>query len=204
MSIDDLLASAPRAARPAPPARALCTEILKWEGYRRDMHVDWRGDVRTGVGHLLPSANAALALPWRHKTTGLPATAREVRAAFEQVCAQGSGHQAPAHQRASDLVLPPGFAGVLTIRRLERELLPALRRLCPRFDDFPLSAQRALVDIAYNVGVAVLRRFYNLVAACNRWDFAAAADHCQRRTASGARNVATRELFRKAAGPAIE
>jgi GH24 family phage-related lysozyme (muramidase) len=199
-SLDDLLASAPRAAR-ARDTRTLCTEVLKWEGYRQEMFVDWRGDVRTGIGHRLPNAAAALALPWRHKTTGQPATAAEVRKAFEQVRAQGAGHRAPAHQRASDLVLPAGYASVLATRHLERELLPAVRRLCPRFDDYPLPAQRALVDMAFNLGARALRRFHDLIAACNRWDFAAAAEHCLRRTCGVARNVATRELFRKAAGP---
>jgi GH24 family phage-related lysozyme (muramidase) len=199
-SLDDLLAGPPGAARVPTDVRVLSTEVLRWEGYRQEMHVDWRGNVRTGIGHRLPSAVAALALPWRHRTTGQPATAAEVRTAFEQVRAQGAGHRAPAHQRASDLVLPAGYPAVLATRRLERDLLPALRRLCPRFDEFPLPAQRALVEISFNLGTRVLRRFHNLIAACNRGDFAAAADHCLRRTCGLARNIATRDLFRKAAG----
>ena len=163
------------------------------------MYVDWRGEVRTGIGLVLRDARAALALPWRHRRTGSPATAAEVRAAFEQVRAQRAGHVAPAHQRASDLVLPAGYAALLVIRRLERELLPALRRLFPRFEHYPLPAQRALVEMANNLGVGGLRRFFNLIAACNRGDFAAAADHCHRRTIGVARNTATRALFRKAA-----
>ena len=198
-SIESLLASTPHAARPAGDARALSTELFRWEGYRREMYVDWRGDVRTGIGLVLQDARAALALPWRHRTTGFPATAAEVRAAFEQARAQRAGHVAPAHQRASDLVLPAGYAALLVIRRLERELLPGLRRLFPRFAHYPLPAQRALVEMAYNLGVGGLRRFFNLTAACNRGDFAAAADHCHRRTIGGARNAATRALFRKAA-----
>jgi GH24 family phage-related lysozyme (muramidase) len=201
-SIDDLLPAVPRAARAATDARVLCAEVLRWEGFREEMYVGWRGDIRTGIGHLLPSAIAALALPWRHKTTGQPATAAEVRTAYEQVRAQARGHRAPAHQRASDLVLPAGYAAVLATRRLERELLPALRRLCPRFDDFPLPARRALVDMAFNLGARAMRRFHNLIAACNRRDFAAAAEHCLRRGCGVARNIATRDLFRKASRPA--
>lgn len=198
-SIESLLANSPHAARAAVDARALCTELFRWEGYRREMYVDWRGDVRTGIGLVLRDARAALALPWRHRTTGVPATAAEVRAAFEQVRAQRAGHAAPAHQRASDLVLPAGYAALLVMRRLERELLPALRRFFHRFEHYPLPAQRALVEMAYNLGVGGLRRFFNLTAACNRGDFAAAAAHCHRRTIGVARNAATRALFRKAA-----
>jgi GH24 family phage-related lysozyme (muramidase) len=88
---------------------------------------------------------------------------------------------------------------VLVMRRLDRELLPALRRLFVRFDDYPLPAQRALVEMAYNLGVGGLRRFSRLIAACSRADFAAAAEQCHRRTTGVARNLATRALFRKAA-----
>src|SRR5436190_13597736 len=121
-SIEALLGKTRPAAPGAADSRALCSELFRWEGYRREMFVDWRGDVRTGIGFVLPDARAALALPWRHRVTGFPATAAEVRAAYHQVQAQSTGHAAPAHERASDLVLPAGYAAVLVIRRLEREL----------------------------------------------------------------------------------
>jgi type VI secretion system secreted protein VgrG len=202
-SIEDLLTDTTPVARAAVDSRALCTELFRWEGYRREMYVDWRGDVRTGIGFVLPDARAALALPWRHKATGFPATAAEVRAAFAQVRAQSAGHAAPAHERASNLVLPPGYAALLVMRRLERELLPELRKLLPRFEDYPLAAQRALVEMAYNLGVAGLRRFRNLIASCNGGDFGAAANHCHRRTIGVARNAGTKALFRKAANLTI-
>ena len=197
-SIDDLHVAGAR-PRAVPGARALCSEILRWEGYRRDMFVDGRGNVMTGVGHFLPNARAALALPWKHKATGLPATGREIWAAFEQVRAQAAGHAAPAHQRASDLLLPPGFAIDLAIRRLERQSLPALRRLCPGFDAFPLPAQRALVDMVYDLGVGRFGRVGNLIAACAQRNFRKAALHCHRWTSGPARNHATRDLFLDAA-----
>jgi len=183
--------------RPASGTRALCAELVKWEGYRRHMYVHWHGGVATGIGHRLLDVDAALALPWQHRSTGLRATPREVRIAFAQVLAQARGHRAPAHQRASDVVLPAGFVAELAIARVERDLLPALRRLFAGFDRYPLPARCALVDMAFELGARELRRFHNLVAACARGDFAAAADHCHRRTSRPARNVATRELFRK-------
>jgi GH24 family phage-related lysozyme (muramidase) len=197
-SIDDLRVGDARLCG-VPDARALCSEILKWEGYRRDMYVDARDNVMTGIGHFLPNARAALALPWKHRATGLPATGHEIWAAFEQVRAQAAGHGAPAHQRASDLVLPAGFAIELATRRLERELLPALRRLCPGFDAYPLPAQRALVDMAYNLGVGRLIRFGSLIAACAQLDFRKAARYCHRWTSRAGRNEATRNLFLDAA-----
>jgi len=191
-SFEDLLAA-------ATDARALCAELLKWEGCCQNMYVDTRGHVTTGIGHLLPNAEAALALPWRHKATGQPAPAAEVRAAFDRVRAQGPGHKALSYRLASDLVLPPGVAGDLAIRRLRREFLPGLRRLCPSFDRYPVPAQRALVDMAYNLGVAGLSKFHNLIVACERGNFVTAAHNCHRRTSRDMRNAATQRLFMEAA-----
>jgi hypothetical protein len=179
--------------------RVLCAEIIKWLGCRRDMYVNVRGAIRTGVGHPLEDARAALALPWCHRTTGRRASAPEIRIAFARARAQGAGHRAPGFQRALDLVLPAGLAGELLAERIERRLLPGLRRLCPRFDRYPLPAQRALVEMAFDLGLAELGRFHNLIAACEGLDFGAAADHCHRRSCHSARNVATRNLFREAA-----
>jgi len=185
---------------PAPAdARAVSTELIRWEGYCPHMFVDGAGQVTTGVGHRLPNAAAAVALPWRHRATEMPATPDEIRSAFAYVRAQGPGHRSLTYRLASDLVLAPGVAGGLAIARVERELLPGLRRLLLNFDGYPLSAQRALVDIAYTVGLEELTSFRNLLAACERRDFATAAEHCHRRATREIRNAATRDLFRQAA-----
>jgi GH24 family phage-related lysozyme (muramidase) len=197
-SIDDLLPSVPRAS---PDAGVLCAELIKWEGYRRHMYLDSHGKVATGIGHALPSAAAALALPWCHKATGLRATRTEIRTAFEGVLAHGKENRAPAYQQTSDLVLPPGFAIELATARVEREFLPGLRRLFPHFDGYPLPAQRALVDMAYTLGLGGLGKFRNLAAACGRGDFTTAADHCHRWASRAPRNKATRNLFLEAANP---
>jgi GH24 family phage-related lysozyme (muramidase) len=186
-------------ARLPTDVRALATELIRWEGYSPHMFVDETGQVTTGVGHRLPNAAAAVALPWRHRATNLAATPDEIRSAFERVRAQGPGAKSLSYRFASDLVLPPGAAGGLAITRVEGELLPGLRRLFVHFDRYPLSAQRALVDIAYTVGLADLARFRNLLAACERGDFATAAEHCHRRAARQIRNAATRALFLEAA-----
>lgn len=198
ISIGDRLGAA---LAPASAARALCSEIIRWEGFRREMYVDARGRIRTGIGHRLADAGAALALPWQHRATGRRATPAEVRAAYRQVRAQAAGHPAPALQRASDLVLPAGFAADLATTHLERTVLPGLRRFCPTFDGYPLPAQRALVDMAFDLGLDRLALFHNLIAACRRGDFAAAADHCHRPRCQSARNVSTRNLFREATAP---
>lgn len=163
------------------------------------MYVDTSGQVATGMGHRLAGADAAVVLPWCHRATGRPATAAAIRTAFARVRALGMRQSSLAYRLASDLVLPAGIAGALAIARIERDVLPGLRRVCPGFDRYPLPARRALVDLAYDAGLAALAHFRNLRAACARGDFAAAADHCQRRNQREARNAATRRLFLEAA-----
>ena len=179
--------------------RTLCTELIRWEGGCQHLYVDAYGNVATGLDHRLPNADAAIALPWRHRGTGVAATPGEIRTAFEQIREQGPGHKAIAYRFASDLVLAAGVAIDLAATRVQREVLPGLRRLCPNFDRYPLPARRALVDLAYDLGLRGLAKFRNLMAACKRGDFATAAEHCHRRTTRGIRNVATRNLFLEAA-----
>jgi GH24 family phage-related lysozyme (muramidase) len=176
-----------------------CRDLLKWEGNVRHMYRDTQGHVTTGVGNLLRDAGAAAALPWRHGESGPPATADEIRAAFKKVTKLGTGYKASYYQRASDLVLPQATVVSLMANRLEREFLPGLRRTFPGFDHYPQPAQRALVDMAYNLGVGGLAKFERLREACERGDFAAAALECNRRTSRPERNQATRELFLTAA-----
>jgi len=179
--------------------RTLCTELIRWEGGCQHLYVDTYGNVATGLGHRLPNAEAASALPWRHRGTGVAATPSEIRTAFEQVHAQGPGLKTIAYRFASDLVLAAGVAVDLAATRVQRDFLPGLRRLCPNFDRYPLPARRALIDMAYDLGVRGLTNFRNLIAACKRSDFATAAEHCHRRTTRGIRNLATRNLFLEAA-----
>ena len=188
-----------RSTVPPTETRTLCTELIRWEGGCQHLYVDKYGNVATAVGHRLPNADAAIALPWRHRGTGVAATPSEISAAFEQVRAQGPGHKSIAYRFASDLVLAAGVAVDLVATRVQREFLPGLRRLCPNFDRCPLPARRALVDMAYDLGVVGLAKFRILIAACKRGDFATAAEHCHRRMTRGIRNVATRNLFREAA-----
>lgn len=163
------------------------------------MYVDARGFVATGVGHPLPTADAAMALPWCHRATGGPAAPTEIRRAFARVRALGRRQTALSYRLASDLVLAAGVAGDLAIGRIEREVLPGLRRLCPDFDRYPLAARRALVDLAGDLGLVRLARFRNLIAACAQHDFARAANHCHRRDSRDLRNASTRVLFLEAA-----
>jgi len=216
------------ADRPAPQSRtnprhtatdvgALRDDLLRWEGNKPFMYLCSAGYVTTGIGNKLANAQEAIALPWQHRATGLPATPAEIRTAFERVAAMTTEFRredpkapnpfsAKHYQKASDLVLPDGVANQLAIDRLEKDFLKGLRELFPGFDAYPQPAQRALVDMAYTLGVRGLeKKFPTVVKACREGDFRVAAKSCHRMVKANEgrkgdeRNVATRNLLLEAA-----
>ena len=51
----------------------------------------------------------------------------------------------------------------------------SLRNNIPNFDTYPDTAQDALFDMAYNLGIGGLLRYHNLLAACRAGDWDRAA-----------------------------
>jgi GH24 family phage-related lysozyme (muramidase) len=211
---------------PQPPANprhttidvgALRDDLLRWEGNKPFMYLCSAGYVTTGIGNKLANAQEAIALPWQHEATGLPATPAEIRTAFERVAAMTAEFRredpkalnpfaAKHYEKVSDLVLPDGAANQLAVDRLEKDFLKGLRRLFPGFDGYPQPAQRALVDMAYTLGVNGLEtKFPSVVKACRDRKFADAAKYSHRKVKAtngrngDERNVATRNLLLEAA-----
>jgi GH24 family phage-related lysozyme (muramidase) len=174
-------------------------DLARFEGVVDHLYLDTRGYVTTGVGHMLRSPADAEKLPFVHARSGQLASREEIRAAFEQVTAMKPGRRAEAYRVPGGLVLPVEISRQLAHARVESEFLPGLRRLYPEYDSFPRPAQRALLDMAYNLGVGGLRKFTNLKAAVERQDWGAAAEECQRRTCRDERNDWTRDMFLHAA-----
>jgi GH24 family phage-related lysozyme (muramidase) len=185
-------------------------DLTRWEGEQRSMYVDTRGFVTTGIGHLLKGVDQALKLPWYRAGTGKPATPAEVKAAFERLRQawtdlkrdnpNANGLSAAKCGKLSDLILPEGLPVKLARNRLDTEFLEGLRRIFPGFDRFPMPAQRALVDMAYNLGVGKLEsKFPALLAACCDGDFATAAAESHRSSSRKERNDVTHDLFMQAA-----
>ena len=196
--------AASSAASSSAPAGALSPEelvddLLRWEGYADNMYVDTRGFVTVGIGNMLPSAEAAKKLPFIDAKTGKPATPEQIEAAFAAVARMRKGMSADKYAAATTLRLPESTVRQLASDRLKNEFLPALRRMFPGFDSYPASAQKALVDMAYNLGAGGLAKFKNLRAACEAGDWARAATECSRSTSRPARNEWTRQMFLEAA-----
>jgi GH24 family phage-related lysozyme (muramidase) len=207
--------SSPPAARPLTPgasreapgpdaeiaSRAL-RDLLHWEGDTKYLYVDTRGFVTTGIGQLVKDAAAARELPFIDTRTGAPATAQQIDQAFAAVQQRPKGHTESWYATATHLRLPEETVRALAQSRLTNEFLPGLRRELPHFDSYPPSAQRALIDMAYNLGVGGVGRFHSLRAACEAGDWAQAAAECHRRTCRAERNDWTRDLFLQAGAEA--
>lgn len=163
------------------------------------MYLDSRGHVTVGIGHLVKTARDAQKLPFIDRATGRPATPAQIADAFAAVKGANVGGDADRYASLTGLRLPRSEIKDLALQRLDREFLPGLRRIFPGFDNYPRSAQVALCDMAYNLGIGGLAKFRDLRAACESGDFDAAARECNRKTSRDERNEWARSLFRHAA-----
>ena len=172
------------------------------EGCCTWLYCDSRGFVTTGIGNLVADADACAALPWAHALTNVggspaPVTDEQKRTAYANVL-NAFGPTKPsamAYRSISDLRLTMDFVIGLVEKRLETEFVPGLQELCPGFDNFPLPARRALVDMAYNLGVHGLSHFTRMLLACNAGDWETAARQCHRASSRDSRNDWTAQMF---------
>jgi GH24 family phage-related lysozyme (muramidase) len=120
-------------------------------------------NVTAGIGFLLASVDAAVALPWQH-ADGTPATAQEISADFFRVRNMAGGLRAEKYQ--GNLCLTHNAIYAEGRRRL-RAMLSALPGLFPAYESFPAGVQQALLDLEYNLGPGKLSTWTKLRAACN-------------------------------------
>ena len=184
-------------------------DLEAFEGCTTWMYADTRGLVTIGIGNLVENTDACAALPFVHAlllpdgSPAPPVTEDDKRNAYCKVLnAFDSPKSANAYRFVTDLRLTQAFVAELVAQRLEAEFYPGLLRLCPGFDGFPLPARRALVDMAYNLGIGGLGKFPHLLTACNAGDWAEAARQCHRSSCRETRNIWTAQCFVDASAPA--
>lgn len=154
------------------------------------------GEVTAGVGHAILNSAEALKLDWQ--VAGRPASAAEVTADFAKVAAAAKGMLAARYEPltqcrlSADSITKVALADIASFES-------ALIRAIPALESFPEPAQEALFDMAFNLGMAGLRKFPKLLAAAQAGDWVTAAAECHRLGISEARNQATAALFRQAA-----
>lgn len=161
----------------------------KFEGVVPHLYKDSRGLVTCGVGFLCTHIDELVRMPWSPSSEAALADYQLV-------------YGAPAARA-------PSFYARLTTARLPPEAM--VQMFCDRvanvrrglrdwhLERMPESAQLALVDMGYNLGVVGLGKFRRLRAACDDADWHSAAAECHRQGVQEARNQATQELFLQAA-----
>lgn len=177
----------------------IVADLLRWEGFTLHLYRDSAeaGHVTIGIGNLLRTVEDAQRLPFLMGSRR--ATPTEVAEGFAAVRAMPRALAAGAYAKATPIRLSTEAVMDLTRARLAGEFLPGLRKLFPGFDGFPRAAKRALIDMAWNLGIGGLGKFSKLGAAVARRDWRAAALSCSRKTSREVRNAWTQARFLEAA-----
>lgn len=189
--------------------------MVRWEGEIPHMYLDTRGKVTVGIGHLLADVKAAQALGFVYREDqketdkngvvrvvakkGDKASAQAIATDFATVQKKAAGLVASLYKGSTRLELPDGeLEKILAedVREKEEGLLKSL----PEYRTYPPSAQLALLDMAFNLGVAGLNKFVKLQEAVKKRDWETAAKQCHRKGPSEERNKETERLFRAAVG----
>lgn len=157
-----------------------------FEGIVPHLYLDTRGNVTCGVGFLIADDAALRRFPWSPSTQSAVADYRLVLEAapgrparwYAQFCVARLS-EAAMRQAFNNRVV--WFRRALADWHLERQ---------------PEAVQIALIDMAYNLGVAGLTRFKRLRAAVDAQDWDSAALESSRLGVQSARNIATARLMR--------
>lgn len=167
-----------------PAIDALMPDLARHEGSFPFLYLDTAGLVTCGLGHMIPNLAWSLKIPWQPND---PAT---IANDFNVVAAMPKGRLPVFYEEATVCRLPAGWAEQDAEQRLENEYLPPLQALfsAGAFDSFPLPAQVALLDMAYNLGIGGLKEYVHMLAACAGGDWNKAAAECHRNGISQERN----------------
>jgi GH24 family phage-related lysozyme (muramidase) len=136
----------------------LFADLKTWEGCVAYMYLDTVGLVTVGIGNLLRTVDDAKALPFIDMDTGKPASQQAIEAAYSAVNKMPPAQHWSKYKLRPSLELSEETSGELALARVANEFLPRLRRAFPDFDTYPPSAQRFMIDMAYNGGVGYFRK----------------------------------------------
>jgi GH24 family phage-related lysozyme (muramidase) len=179
---------------------AIYEELVPFEGKVEYMYLDSVGLVTVGVGNMLPTAVAAIQLPFVNASTKQPASANEIAQAYDAVARSAQNQKYSKYKQNPSMELRDETIKELAIKRLRDEFVPGLQTLFGDFDTFPVIVRSALIDMAYNLGLKKLggdfKRFCESVRA---WDWAKAALACHRRGVQEKRNEWAKNAFERAA-----
>lgn len=178
----------------------------QFEGKVNFMYLDIKGLVAIGIGNLIDPIDAALNLPFVHKSDGSPASQNEIRNEWNTLKSQPDlaqkGYQACAP--LTNLMLTDDSIAQLVTAKLN-QFASTLKSTSEfsNMDSWPADAQLGLLSMAWAMGSAFGPSWPNFRAACAASDWSAAAANCQMNETGNPglkpRNVADVLLFTNAA-----
>ncbi len=170
------------------------------------MYRDTKGYVTVGVGHMIPSRTHATELPFQYHDPLTkkcrPATPREIENAYEQLPGR-QGHQ----NNFSYTYYNPPERGLLPLYLHNHQIDDLLKNdiqihyndVRDKFDDFdtyPVSAQRALLDMQFNMGGRFnVKKWPKLYESIRNQQWSEAAYHAHRYQVHDKRNECIKNLF---------
>lgn len=169
--------------------QAVCAKVPTWEGNTSWLYLDNAKvpNATTGQGYLVVNRQASLLLPWLNPD-GSVSSASNITADWIRVTALPGGKLASYYKSPVGLYLTQESIDALTSAAVESTVGP-LHTLFPDFDSYPLSAQTAVGDMSYNLGVSRLRNQYpHFCAAVTAQDWKAAALQSGRNVSQSAFN----------------
>jgi GH24 family phage-related lysozyme (muramidase) len=172
--------------------------LKSFEGCVPFMYRCTGGAVTAGVGHALLTLANAVGLDWQ--ISGHSAAESEIAGDFGKVAAAAIGLRAVDYEHLTGCRLTDEYIVSLAdddIARFES----ALQAQFPQWSAYPESAQEGLFDMAFNLGIAGLRKFPQFLAAVEARDWEDAAAQCHRVGVSEDRNQQVAALFRQAGNP---
>jgi GH24 family phage-related lysozyme (muramidase) len=169
-------------------------KIAEFEGCVPWMYLDTVGEVTCAVGRALPSTLEAAALEF-DCPDGSPATPEEIAAEWARVHGMTRGLEAEDYRIVGSLELQPETMQAMlyvSLHGIDGSLSADLWGYAAA----PDAAKLALLDLAYNLGVAgLMEKFPGLVEAVRAGDWMTSAKRSARLDVSDARNEWTRMQF---------
>ena len=180
----------------------LKTSLKTHEGCVSYMYLDTEGHVTVGVGHMIACCGDAQQLKFVLRQSGTGAAAAQIADDFNRVTQQQKA-QLFTHYKQFTLLDMPADAidALLDTDIAEKEA--GVRQRFRGYDTYPPEAKTALLDMAFNLGVAGLSsKFPRLKAAAEAGDWNTCAAQCERKGIQASRNLWTKEQFQKAGNAA--
>jgi GH24 family phage-related lysozyme (muramidase) len=172
--------------------------VEKFEGRVPHMYRCTGGKVTIGIGHAIETPAEAVLLTW--SIDGRPATAAEIQADYARVAAAQLDLLAKAYAGLSQCRMSDPDIDALIAADVTRFTASLAARL-PNWSTYPVPAQAALFDMAFNLGLdGLMGGFPHLLAAVDAGQWNVAADQCHRRGIGESRNQETAAMFLQAAG----